>query len=169
MSLADMHFIGLLRESLVGWVPKDHSGNSSTMLPMPTCPLSLFQFFYSLHLGALRSFLKITTCIIVLVSNSAWEKTNEDSRVHEVSCIQGTLWMKYPCLYYGLFAQISTLVIHLRKALVLSAEIRKKKKKRKPEGNLSKPKSIMFSLKPNRFQGQYKCLANLQNLLLSYS
>ena len=71
MSLADVHFIGLLRESLVGWVPKDHSGNSSTMLPMPTFPLSLFQFFYSLHLGALRSFLKINTCIIVLVSNSA--------------------------------------------------------------------------------------------------
>ena len=79
--------------------------------------------------------------------------------------------MKYPCLYYGLFAQVSTLVIHLRKSLVLSAEIRKKKKKKKgkPEGNLLKPKAMIFSLKPNRFQGQYKCLANLQNLLLSYS
>ena len=71
--------------------------------------------------------------------------------------------MKYPHLYYGLFAQVPTLVIHLRKAVVLTiSRNQKEKQKTKPEGNLFKPKALMFSLKPNRFQGQYKCLANLQ-------
>lgn len=72
------------------------------------------------------------------------------------------LWAVCPSFYPGYSSQeISSLISRNQKE--------KKKKKGKPEGNLLKPKAMIFSLKPNRFQGQYKCLANLQNLLLSYS
>ena len=156
--------------SLLGWVPKGHSGNSSTMLPRPTFLLSLFQFFYSLHLGALRSFLKINTCIIVLVSDSDERKQMKTAGclnypayrylMNEISL--SLLWAVCPSFYPGCSSQESCSPISRNQK-------EKKRKERKPEGNLFKPKAIMFSLKPHRLQGQYKCLANLENLLLSYS